>query len=185
MEFFISDKQQAKTDPEFRFSNSYLEIEVPFTDETSGYLYILQRSESSAFVLVCLDEMFDSMLNDLNEDSLETIAETWPTLMDLIVNGVNEKFQNGALIRMEDPDFCDNKWFVASIAGNISFDSIEDLMCERMNQTISVVFDKSVQLLTELQERQPSMLKAVGKGIINGAIIALLSAFDPDDIDYS
>lgn len=176
MYFFVSQRRSAKADePEIKLTNSYIEIESSIDKESSMFMYIIPRSEHSAFIAICLDDMFDSIVSDLDEDTFETIVDTWPTLAQLLVNGVNDKYQNGALIRLEDADYGDNKWFVASIAGNISFDSQESLFCDRTSETIGLVLEKTTQLLSEVQEREPSTLKAIGKGILAGLGLGLLS----------
>jgi hypothetical protein len=176
MRFFVSDRHHAKGDePHLHGTNSYLEIEVPVDENNSLYTYIIPRGEHSAFVAICLNDMFDKLVDELDDDTYETVAETWPTLATLLHNGIKDKYKNGALIRLEDSDYGDTKWFVASVAGNISFDSEEALFCDRTNDAISVVLEKANQLLTELNENEPSTLKAIGKGLVQGLTLGLFA----------
>lgn len=55
--------------------------------------YIIPRGEHSAFVAICLDDMFDRMVEYLDEDSFDTISDTWSTLAQLMINGINDKYQ--------------------------------------------------------------------------------------------
>jgi len=176
MYFFVSKKRSGKgKEPDIRVTNSYLEIEMPIDDDSSIFTYIVPRSERSVFVLICLDDMFDTLMNELDNDSFETISDTWPTLAELLMNGAKDKYKSGALIRFEDADYGDNKWFVASVAGNISFESEDEIFGDRTMEALEVVMERTKELLTELQEREPSMLKAVGKGILAGLGLGLLS----------
>lgn len=176
MYYFISDRCNAKgEEPEIRVTNSYIEIESPVDKESSMYIYIIPRDEHSAFVAICLEDMLDEILEGMDEDSFDTISDTWPTLAQLLVNGMNDKYHHGALIRLEDADYGDNKWFITSIAGNISFDNADELFCDRTNETIGVVLEQTVNLLKELQERKPSMLRAIGKGVLAGISLGLIS----------
>jgi hypothetical protein len=177
MYVFLSETRNAENnEPALRATNSYIEIEVPFDDEeVSIFMYIIPRNKHSAFVAICLGDMFDEMVEDIDKDSFDTIKDTWPTLACLMINGINDKYQNGALIKLEDADYGDNKWFVASIAGNISFDSEEELFCDRTKESMATVLATTSRLLSELQERKPSMLRAIGKGIMAGLGIGVFT----------
>jgi hypothetical protein len=154
--------------------------------------YIIPRNEHSAFVATCWEHAFDEVIADLDEDTFETIVETWPTLAILFHNGIKDLYREGALILFEDFDYGENKWFIASIAGNISFTSAEELMGERTREVIQVVLARSMQLLIELHENKPSISREIGKGIAKGIGYAIagtlaigLAAFlgiDPDDL---
>ncbi len=77
MYFFISERRNVNNEePEIRTTNSYIEIESQVDDESSIFTYIIPRNENSAFVAICLDDMFDNMLENLDEDSFETISNT-------------------------------------------------------------------------------------------------------------
>lgn len=169
MKLFISDKANSKNDePEITATNSYIELEIPCDDKSSMFCYIIPRGKHSAFIAICLDDMFDSLIEDLDEDKYETLCDTWPTLARMLQNGIKDKYKDGALIKLEDSDYGDNKWFVASIAGNISFESAEELFCERTKETIGIVIGSTNALLSELNSRSPSMLKSFGKGVLKG-----------------
>ena len=70
-----------------------------------------------------------------------------------------------ALIRLEDPDCGEPKWFVASVAGNLNFEKPEEFFGDRTMEVTGLVLEKTNQLLTEIQEKEPSTLRAIGKGL--------------------
>jgi hypothetical protein len=137
-------------------------------------MYIIPRGEHSALIATCWDHAFDPILEGIDGDAAETISETWPTLAMLLHNGMKELYRDGALILLEDFDDGERKWYVASVAGNISFENAEELLGERTRAVMQVVLQKSIQLMTELNENEPSAWRAIGKGI-GGAIAATLA----------
>lgn len=189
MRTFIDERRTSKGEElGSEVTKTYIELEIPIGDSHACVVYIIPRSEHSAFVATCWDHAFDSILEDLDEDTAETISETWPTLATLLNNGVKDLYREGALIVLEDFDDGERKWYCTSIAGNISFENAEKVLSERTNAVLQVVLSKSVQLLTELNENQPSVLREIGKGV-GGAIAATLAlgvatflGIDPDDL---
>ena len=170
MKTFIASRTSGEnsSDPCINATNRYLEIAYPFDDEDSVHIYIIPRSSTQAFVAVCLDHAFDSLFEDFDEDSMETVAETWPTLAALLVNGVKDRYSEAALIRLEDEDDGESKWFVATVVGNISFDDAENVFTPRTQESIRLIIEKTLSLFQELATREPSMGRAIGKGILEG-----------------
>lgn len=68
----------------------------------------------------------------------------------------------------KDEDDGENKWFVSTVAGNINFDNLEEFFSKRMLESIQLVIAATIQLLTELSNNKPSMLKSVKAGAIKG-----------------
>ena len=154
-------------------TNSYIECEYATNEDTACVVYVIPRNENSAWVVACFEHNLDELVSNLDKDTSEAIAETWPTLARLLYNGISDRYQEGALVVLEDSDYCENKWFVASIAGNISFENLEDLFGERMQEVIKLVISTSMTLWVELNENQPNMLREFGKGFFKGVSIAV------------
>lgn len=74
-----------------------------------------------------------------------------------------------------DIDTGDHKWFIASVAGNLNFNSLEDLICDQTTQAVDTVISKTLELYNELSTKSPSKIKAFLKGFIKGA--AMLALF--------
>lgn len=185
MEFFISTKlnnsPEAIGDDEFKIipTENYLEVNMQIEDTEMFFVfYLIQKSENSLLVLSCWDDTFDEIIENLDDENyLEILTDTWPILTSLLVNGVKDKYSEGALIKLEDLDNGDHKWFLASIAGNINFESFDNLFCDRTISTITTVKEKSIILLNELQTKKPNSIKHIGKGLFKGALLGLLAAF--------
>ncbi len=177
MRFFLDKPTSAKSDePSIQATNCYLEIEWPINSNTCVVIYIIPRTETSVFVATCWDTAFDTIIAELDIDTIKTIAETWPTLALLLNNGLGNKYRNGAIIRLEDADYGETKWFVASVAGNISFKSENGLFTAQTKEAINTVMSTSLQLFVELQEKKPSIMRAIGKGIAAGLGVFALGA---------
>jgi hypothetical protein len=161
-------------------SKSYVECEYPIDENTACVVYIIPRNENSAWVTASFEHIFDELLSNLNEQTCDAIADTWPTLASLFYNGIKERYQEAGLVVLEDSDYCENKWFLASIAGNISCNTLEDLFGERTQQAIQLVISKSMTLWLELNENQPNAWREFGKGFLKGlsaAVTATVFAF--------
>jgi hypothetical protein len=177
---FIDAQIAHSSETSTRATNAYLEIEQPLTEGNALIFYIAPRSESSVFVLTCWDHAFDDLIPQLDdENTAETVAETWPILAQLLMNGIKDRYRDGALIRLEDPDDGETKWFVASIAGNLRLDSPDDLMSEPVMKVVQVVLERTMQLHKELMERAPDQGKMFGravKGALGAAVLGALAA---------
>ncbi|MBD2777552.1 hypothetical protein [Iningainema tapete] len=161
-------------------SKSYIECEYPIDEDTVFVVYIIPRNENSAWLVTSFEHVFDELVSNIDEQTSETIADTWPTLASLLYNGIKDRYQEGALLVLEDSDYCENKWFVASIAGNISFETLEDLFGERIQQAVQLVISKSMTLWIELSENRPDILREIWKGFLKGlstAVAATVFAF--------
>lgn len=172
----------------YKVTNGYIEVEYSL-DELFAVLYFIPRSSTSFFIATCWDDVFDTILGQVDdEDDLETIIETWPSLGELLANGINDKYSGGALIKLEDADTGEPKWFVASVAGNLNLESLDGLFNDRTAEVSQLVLSRSVELFVQLQENKPSVLRAVGKGIAAGVGTVLLGGlaalFGGDSSDW-
>ena len=188
MKPFIDDATQSELD--INVSNSYIELELPQENtKVSLFVYLIPRSESSMFVVTCWDEVFDSIVEQFHdEDVIETAAETWPLFARMLGDGIRDKYREGALIRLEDPDDGDTKWYVGTVVGNLSLDDSDGIFTPRMQQGISLVINRSGELLQEMQERQPNwttgLWKGIKKGMLASAALAVgaMLGIDPSDV---
>ena len=164
-----------------RATNNYIELIYTINESTYFIVNIIPRNNYSAFVTTCLGDCFDKVVDNLDdEDYVETLCDTWPIFVNLLQNGLKDKYSEGALIKLEDIDTGDHKWFIASIAGNLNFDSIEDLLCDQTKQAVDTVITKTVELYNELSTKSPSKTKAFLKGFLKGAAMVALFALGGD-----
>ena len=173
MRFFLDDisGKNLEGDDEFKYqvTNCYIEFEYKLQDETFAVVYLIPKDNHSVLVATCWDTIFDFVLeNSDDEDFWETVCETWPDIAQLIANGIQDQYSEGALIKFEDFDTGDLKWFLASIAGNLDLEDIESLVSERTQETIGLVLKKSIEVFQELTEKKPSTIRQVAKGFSRG-----------------
>lgn len=156
--------------PDFKHSNVHLDfneyyaklqIDIP---ETNYYLiiYLIKKTEKSIFVAACFEHSFDAFIESLDKEQWETVKETWPNVYDLISNGKNGRFKEGAIIRQEDIEDGDLKWFLVASLGNLEFDHLDKESLGPINDVLVLVLDKSWYVLLETQ-KSPSALNAAWK----------------------
>lgn len=168
MKSFVDAKYQADRHSNLSVGNRYLEIEIPSNGSLSMFVYLIPRSESSLLIATCWEHIFDSLLEDFNEDNWEMICKTSPTLAQLINNSIQNKYREGVLIRLEDSDDGESKWFLAAVSANHDCNDVDDLLDARTHEIIKFVAERSTQLATELEEKKPNVLQAMGKRLIKG-----------------
>ena len=163
MDFFISEKSTPSPNvigtDEFKviITDSYVELNLKI-DKTDSYFvfYLIPHTENSVFVVSCWDDTFDNIIENSDDEScLENLFDTCPLIATLLSNGIKDKCSDGALIKLKDYDNGDNKWFLASIAENIKFDNINTILCDRTIETINLVKEESMLLLSELHKKKP------------------------------
>lgn len=155
----------------FKTTNTYLEFENKLEDLYLIY-YIIPRSANSIFVATCWERLFDDLFAD--EESLKVAVQTWNLLAQLLTNGLEERYSEGAMLRLEDYDTGETKWFLVSISGNIDFESVEGFFTPRTQEVTNLVMEKSLELLVELQEKTPSAsgeLKSVFWGLVKNVAV--------------
>lgn len=181
MKTFIDQRQTANADGVgIAITKSYIESEQPIDENYSIFAYIIPRDDHSVWVATCFEHVCDELVRESDKQIHEAIADTYPTLANLLKNGIKERYQYGALILMEDSDYCEKKWFVVSIVGNISFNNPEDLLGDRVQQAIELVISQSMTLWIELGENKPNLFHQFGKGFLKGlgaVVVTTMFAF--------
>lgn len=175
MKSFVDRRVTTTEGTSFDFTNCYIQVEMPIDTEMSVFVYIIPKTESSVFVATCWDDAFDKLLT-ADEDDFETIADTWPTLAALVINATQDKYRECAMIRFADYDDGDQKWFLASVAGNINLDDTEQLLGDRTMEVAKKVIARTTELSNELQSRSPSAWKQIGKFAAGVGMAFLLGA---------
>lgn len=120
MEFWISptsEKAAANTGPQFRPTRRYLEVEIPLGGEASQYVYIMPHSDvdenstGGADVVAIWDYVFDDFNGGIHDPRVASKLERrWAVFAQALVDGMQEDFSGGALVRMTDPDEGAMKW---------------------------------------------------------------------------
>ncbi|MEN6624263.1 MAG: hypothetical protein ABFD50_22290 [Smithella sp.] len=168
----------------FGVTNCYIEIEICINNSYL-VLYYIPKGDHSFFVATCWERLFDDILENIDDnDYRDTIIHTWPTLAKLLFNGANDKYREGALIKLEDYDDGEPKWFVASVVGNIDIEDISDFVTGKSGEIAKLVIEKSLALYTELNNEKPSTMRSVIKGLTTGIAIGICAYFGIDPSDF-
>ncbi|MBV8740126.1 MAG: hypothetical protein JO007_23295 [Alphaproteobacteria bacterium] len=194
MQSFIDERRSSGSEdgPVISVTPRYLQLEVPIDTFKSAYIYFVQRNEGSYFVATCWDNAFDTLIEELDEEQIGHLQQAWPDFLDLLSNGINDRYRDSALIRLEDPDDGETKWFVASVCGNLDPNSAEGILNERSASIVQTVLGRSLQLLNQAESsisqlnelRRPSLGKTlvkVGVGVALGVLASALGV-DLDDL---
>ncbi len=98
MRSFIDQRKTSREDEiGIETSKSYLECEYPIDEDTACVVYIIPRTENSAWVAASFEHIFDELLSNLDEQTCDAIVDTWPMLASLLYNGIKERYQEAAL----------------------------------------------------------------------------------------
>lgn len=188
MNFFLLDNSGLNlTDPSevnFRVTNQYIELLYP-EDDIVFAIAIIPKDDYSVYVAACLDDMFDDVIDAFEDpDAIETFCKTWPLTAMLLSNGINDKYSSGALIRLNDLDNGDLKWFVASIAGNLNLDNIDTLFdSENLKNSIQIVLEQTIKMLAELHKNKPNYFATAAKNAGKGFLLGMAASFLGIDFD--
>lgn len=133
-----------------RVTNSYFELEY-FDKKAreSTFVYLLPRCDKSLWVVANWETVFDFVLHR-SEQELGLIRERFPVLGELIHNGIRDKYGKGALIRLEDPDEGETKWFIAGVAGNLDLEKDDIWSAPQLHQALKRVHEACGQLSQEM-----------------------------------
>jgi len=149
-------------------TNSYIELEYA-ADGQFLVTYIIPVNDHTIIVATCWEHYFDGIEQYLGDDSsVRTFTETWPLAAQLLANGMNGQYSEGALIRSADLDTADQKWFLCTCVGNLNPENMEWLFCERIRDAERLVISLSVQLFNEVTTRQPNQFAHYGRKILSG-----------------
>jgi hypothetical protein len=162
-------------DPDYEVTECYMQFEVPVDSDSSFYTYLIQRSENTFFIAACLNDVFDSLIENFDNDLVNVYNDAWPNLITLLQNGVNDKYQNGALIKLEDQDCGENKWFLATVVGNMKIEKLDDFFNDKVVDAIKLINSKAIALFTELNDNEPSVLKAIAVGAKQGVVEGIIN----------
>lgn len=165
MKYFLQDFAGAQ-DEETYYSTtpSYVELIKFVADPPSlsrTYVWLIQ--DYTFFVCTCWEHQFDGWMQLLVErpggiNWFQTLSETYPTAGRLLSNASAERYSDGVLVNLPDPDDGERKWFIGTVVGNIHLETEEALqaflMSDRMAESYVRIWVPTFDLLHELQTRQ-------------------------------
>jgi hypothetical protein len=174
MKYLIQDSDDVKLEDEnlnLRLTPSYVEI-AQKRESIVLYFYLIFHNNHSLIVATCWDHIFDKMQIE-DEDDILNINDSYPSLAKLIRNTISGLFSQGALVRLEDPDDGEIKWFIVSIAGNLVINSGDDLFEGNTKKAIDTVLENSFTILGEFITNKPSYFGTIWRGFKKGLLMGL------------
>lgn len=140
----------------------YYEWEFPSfnNDGTHLVIYLLPRNQTSLTVVACWERIFNGWLEVLGESQevRKEVERSWPIFSQILLNTLNKKYSAGVLTLLEDPDTVEEKFFLASVLGNV--DAADPMTWgERGNEIIRYLGGLSLLLLEELSTKKLSGLR--------------------------
>ena len=155
MRFVISDRVSSKgQESGFLFTKSYVEIEIPISDDSAQVVYVLPRTENSGYVSTCWGGwLFDFLIPDRETISLDRIAPDC-VLARLVRNGHKRTLDEGGMLHLLDPDDSERKWCVSYLVGSIDFADGESVLGKEVLHAVKLVADKSDELWSELASNE-------------------------------
>ncbi|WP_428339103.1 hypothetical protein [Mycobacterium sp.] len=130
---------------------------------------------------------------------LRSYQETWPRMTEVLVNGLNESFSNGALTVVNDPDDFSPRWVLATLAGNVRCELGSPILYDRrllesmsrVNKTSQVVTDEFASSVLDLDRLSSRIgwqnfrasLKSVGQ-FVDGHFDSVLGFLESLSADH-
>lgn len=151
MRFVISARESSKgKDSGFRFTTSYVEIEIPISDDSAQVVYVLARNENSGYVATCWGEwLFDFLTPDRETISLDRLDPSC-ILATLVRNAHKGKLNDGGMLHLLDPDDKERKWCVSYLVDGIDFSDGNSVLGKEVLHAVKLVAEKSDALWAEL-----------------------------------
>jgi hypothetical protein len=152
MRFVFSDRESSKDrESGFRFTKSYVEIEIPISDDSAKIVYVLARSEDSGFVATCWGGwLFDFLIPDRKTVSLDRLAPSC-VLAALVKSGASGEFKDGGIVHLLDPDDSQRKWCLAYLVNGIDFSDERSVLGHDVLRAVEEVAQRSNELWRELK----------------------------------
>lgn len=155
MKFFMQAGLMLSGDePQVNAGPSYIEVLLP----GATLAYIIPLSGRRALVAACCTDGFDSILKHDQESFLKDISSAWPTMAELMRNTFNNNITEPCLLRFEDYDTQDMRWFIGQGVENVDFNSHNEQEKERLMMAVYRVCGDALGVFDEMRENKPRTL---------------------------
>jgi hypothetical protein len=125
--------------------------------------YLVKIDENIAAAVTCWDQHFDPVIQQLSNPRSGPVLEkearkTWVTFFKLLDNAIDERYGEGALTEMIDPDDMNKKWYFAVLISGLTQGGSE--FAGKLQPAIEKVVDLSFQFIQESPGKQSMAQKA-------------------------
>ncbi|HEU0131456.1 MAG TPA: hypothetical protein VFQ85_10760 [Mycobacteriales bacterium] len=118
--------------------SGYLEVRLRETPRPlTRSVYVLNAGEGVGAAVTCWGQRFDPVFAGFDDPKygriwMDAYRTIWPTLFALIDNAIDERFGDGALTELVDPDDVNRKWFVAVLFSTSSGEAAAEHAVDRV-----------------------------------------------------
>lgn len=168
-DFFLSDTDY-HNEPEIapfyieKGDELFVGRELYFKDVKITY-YIYPTGEHSGILLLYLgDDIFDSIRDAIDDDTIDPVRKAWPIFIDALYNGVHDNDSRYALAKVNfgsEIIF----WTMYSRIENIDF---SDLDTEYIIGKVIQLYGYTVDMLNEMNGNKPSTWKVMSNSFQSG-----------------
>lgn len=125
------------------------------------YFFPIDLDEALMFIYLG-DDIFDELINSLDEYDIEAFTKTYPALMEAMYNGHHDNYSKSALIKLRSPNGENNRfWCLATKVENID---LENLETEYIFKKLGNLTADMKTILKQLGENEISTLEAIKSG---------------------
>jgi hypothetical protein len=152
----------------------YTEVLIEFdTGDAWVAAYVIPIDEDAVACVTCWDQQFDPIFQQLTDPKygqiyVDEFKKIWPQFFALIDNTVDERFGDGAITQLVDPDDRNRKWFVAKVVGGLQA-ADDSGTAARVSAAIDAVAELSLAIFREFQHelswRQKAKIMARGGAV--------------------
>lgn len=157
----------------WRETGNYVEAKVLVQDVWLP-IYVITVREGIGAAVSCWDHQFDPIIDNLTKPQIEAIMRRLhPTWFACVDNAIRERYSEGALVELLDPDVMDRKWMIAVLFSHRADDR---------DHAAGVAMDRVVKVSAEVAEEsnnKPSKLdylRAAAGGAAQGGAQGLALA---------
>jgi len=157
--FFVDLLPKRDDDFVVRDKDKVVEMQIPCCDG-SLFTYLIPRKENKIWVAACWDDTFDFIESIDSDDVISHLSTKWPFLANQLQNGLNERFADSGLAKVNDPEESKKKWAVLTeVEGSDFPKTTEDFWANPSLLTaVERVQKASGRLYEELEKERPEYL---------------------------
>ncbi|MCD2462293.1 hypothetical protein ACFT0G_16720 [Streptomyces sp. NPDC057020] len=151
-----------------RDTDSYLEVKALVSDLWLPS-YVIPIEEGIHAAATCWDNQFDTMVDQLEKPS---VVKAWrrmhPTWLACVENCLKERYGDGTVMQLIDPDDMNRKWLVAVVFRPRGTDAAQSAA---MGAAVDRVITLSAQMAAEFHTKPSALeyIRAAGSGFFQGA----------------
>ena len=91
----------------------------------TAYFYPVEKDEALMFLYIKEQKAFDELEENIDKYTYDAVKESYPLLMEALINGRNDNYSHCALIRIENGD-SKPFWCFTSKVENIDFSNLDN-----------------------------------------------------------